>query len=205
MFEPQIARFRDHWRCITRDQRGHGRTASDSIAAFNDDDLAGLMTHLAIEHAVVAGMRQGAYVALRLALAHPQRLRGLILLNTQALPEADAAIHGYEKFRAIWRQGALPHRIADNLARIILGEGAPQAQAWKAKWSLWKPHNLTASFQALMERHDISSRLWMMRVPALVIHRGQTPRSPSSGAWTCSAIWPGRAWLGLREPDMRAT
>jgi len=174
MFEPQVECFREQWRCITWDQRGHGRTAGDGIAAFSyydsADDLAALMNHLAIEHAVFAGMSQGGYVALRLALTHPRLVRGLVLLNTQALPEDDAAIPSHKKMLAIWTQGGLPERMADNIARIILGEGAPQAQSWKAKWHLWRPHNLIASFQALMERDDISGRLGAIQVPALVIH-----------------------------------
>ena len=174
MFEPQVACFRDRWRCITWDQRGHGRTAGDTIAAFSyydsAEDLAALMKHLAIEHAVFAGMSQGGYVALRLALEHPQLVRGLILINTQALPEDHAVIPSHKKMLAIWTQGGLPERMADNIARIILGEGALQAQSWKAKWHQWRPHNLIASFQALMERDDISGRLEAIRIPALVIH-----------------------------------
>ncbi|MDE2252953.1 MAG: alpha/beta hydrolase [Betaproteobacteria bacterium] len=174
MFEPQVKCFRDEWRCITWDQRGHGRTAGEGIAAlsYDDsaDDLAALMNHLAIEHAVVAGMSQGGHVALRLALTHPRLVRGLVLLNTQALPENDAAIPIHKEMLAIWTQDSLPETMAGSIACIILGEGAPQAQSWKAKWHLWRSPNLIASFQALMDRDDISGCLGSIQVPALVIH-----------------------------------
>ncbi len=173
MFEPQVKYFRDRWRCITWDQRGHGRTAADTIAAFSyydlAEDLAALMNHLAIKHAMSAGMSQGGHVALRLALAHPQLVRALILLNTQALPEDHGVITGHKKMLAIWTQGGLPEKMADNIACIILGEGAPQAQSWKAKWHQWR-HNLIVSLQALMVRDHISGRMGAVRIPALVIH-----------------------------------
>ena len=67
------------------------------------DDCLGLMDHLGIDRAVVGGMSQGGFVSLRVALAAPDRVRGLILLDTQAGtedPEVIPALPG-----ACWTSG----------------------------------------------------------------------------------------------------
>ena len=174
MFDPQVEYFRQHYRCVCWDERGHGQTATDSIAPFSyydsANDLAALMQHLGIKRAVFAGMSQGGYLSLRLALTHPELVRGLILIDTQAQQEDPSKTPGYKQMIDIWTAQGLPDAIADTIADIILGAGAPQAAAWKAKWRTWTPHNLLASFQALVNRDDISAKLADIRIPALVIH-----------------------------------
>ena len=74
------------WRIIAMDCRGHGKTEANlnpariSFAQFAED-LAALLDSLNIERAVVGGISMGAGVALAFALAHPERLNGLILVR----------------------------------------------------------------------------------------------------------------------------
>ena len=88
MFTPQVGALRGRWRCIAWDERGHGGTAGDTLAPFSyydsADDLAALLAHLGIERAVLAGMSQGGFLSLRCALTHPEIVRALVLIDTQA-------------------------------------------------------------------------------------------------------------------------
>jgi pimeloyl-ACP methyl ester carboxylesterase len=74
------------WRMIAMDCRGHGQTeakfgpARISFAQFAED-LAMLLDSLNIERAVVGGISMGAGVALAFALAHPERITGLVLVR----------------------------------------------------------------------------------------------------------------------------
>jgi pimeloyl-ACP methyl ester carboxylesterase len=74
------------WRTIAMDSRGHGQTEASleppriSFAQFADD-LAMLLDSLCIPRAVVGGISMGAGVALAFALAHPERVAGLILVR----------------------------------------------------------------------------------------------------------------------------
>lgn len=174
MFAPQVQHFKDRYRCITWDERAHGRTAADTIAAFSyydsANDLAALMRHLDIERAVFVGMSQGGYLSLRLALTHPDLVRALVLIDTQSQVEDPSKTPSYKQMIDVWSTQGLPDAIANTIAAIILGANAPQAAEWKAKWRDWKPHNLQASFETLTTRDDISARMADIRVPALVIH-----------------------------------
>ena len=83
-FGPQARALRERYRVVRFDARGHGRSGAPDDpreydpAAFVADvgrvlDIAGAPT------AVVGGLSMGAGIALRFALAHPERVRGLVL------------------------------------------------------------------------------------------------------------------------------
>lgn len=174
MFAPQLEALRDCYRCITWDERAHGRTAGDAIEAFSyydsADDLAALLEHLAIDQAVLAGMSQGGYLSLRCALTHPSIVRALILIDTQAQVEDAEKTAGYQPMIETWATQGLTDEIAETIATIILGAGWYGSDQWKDKWRDWLPQNLQAAFQALVSRDDISDRLANIAAPALVIH-----------------------------------
>jgi pimeloyl-ACP methyl ester carboxylesterase len=91
------------------------------------NDLAALLQNLGVERAVLVGMSQGGYLSLRAALAHPDLVQGLILIDTQAGTEnPDLVIHGdHDAAIGVDRGEALaaglPH------ARLVLIEGAGHA------------------------------------------------------------------------------
>jgi pimeloyl-ACP methyl ester carboxylesterase len=174
MFAPQVAALKDRYRCISWDERGHGRTAGDALAPFSyydsAEDLAALLEHLGVSRAVLAGMSQGGFLSLRCALRHPRLVRALILIDTQAGQEDPAKMPGYRQMMDIWSSQGLPDAIADTIEQIILGEGWAGAAEWKAKWRGWKAVNLLQSFHTLSERDDITAKLGQISVPALVIH-----------------------------------
>lgn len=83
-------------RVIVPDLRGFGRSASDrevdpaevepSMARLAGDVLA-LLDRLELERVVLAGCSMGGYTAMALLAAAPQRLAGLVLVDTR--PDAD--------------------------------------------------------------------------------------------------------------------
>ncbi len=82
MFEPQIEAFAGEHRLITWDQRGFGQTEFDSQPFTywdSADDCLALLDHLQLDRAVIGGMSQGGFVALRAALKAPEQVRALIL------------------------------------------------------------------------------------------------------------------------------
>jgi pimeloyl-ACP methyl ester carboxylesterase len=81
----QVPELSKHFRVITFDNRGAGRTSAPdrpySIAGMAED-VAALMGRLGIAKANVLGFSMGGYIAQSLALAFPDKVDRLILLST---------------------------------------------------------------------------------------------------------------------------
>lgn len=137
-WRPQARALASQVRSVIFDVRGHARSdAPTSPAAYRPscflDDFERVLrwaegrggADLSIEEAgparpaVVGGLSMGAGLALRFALAHPERVRGLVLA---AYPPAGAPTRG-----ASWAE-----RFADAIDREGL-EGAGSVYAWGAK------------------------------------------------------------------------
>jgi 3-oxoadipate enol-lactonase len=173
MFEPQVAALAPEYRVITWDERGFGGTKATGSFSYWDSasDIIGLLDHLGIDQAVLGGMSQGGFLSLRAALLAPQRVRALILIDSQAGLEDPAAAPAYEQMEQIWmEQGPLP--VQDVVASIILGPpGGPVDYApWFAKWAAADRNELRLAFRCLMERDDITGRLGEITCPTLILH-----------------------------------
>lgn len=173
MFAPQVALLAKHYRVITWDERGHGRTGDATLPfSYYDsaDDLAALLEHLGIKQAVLGGMSQGGYLSLRAALRHRSLVKALILIDTQAMPEDPATLPLYTQLIQNWVAHGLDDATAATIEHIILGTGYADAPAWKAKWKQVRPANLLQIFNTLVTRDDLTAKLGEVKVPALVIH-----------------------------------
>ena len=108
---------------------------------------------------------------MRCALTHPDIVRALVLIDTQARPRRDPTrLPLYHDLVQRWIDHGLPDDVADFVEATILGEGWPGAAAWRAKWKAMAPANLLACMETLGGRDDVTARLGEIRVPALVIH-----------------------------------
>jgi pimeloyl-ACP methyl ester carboxylesterase len=174
MFAPQLTAFRDRYRCIVWDERGHGKTATDTLPSFSyydsANDLSGLLSFLEIDSAILAGVSQGSFLGMRCALMHPERVRALVLIATQAGIDDQKTLAGYRALLEAWIAGKLPDEIATTIEHIIFGPDWPGASAWKEKWRAKTAPNLMSAFDALARRDDISDKIASIRVPTLVIH-----------------------------------
>jgi pimeloyl-ACP methyl ester carboxylesterase len=70
---------------VAYDARGHGRSAPAADGDYGygalGEDLAAVMDAAGLERAVLAGASMGAQTAVRFALAHPERVAGLVLIT----------------------------------------------------------------------------------------------------------------------------
>ena len=75
------------WHAVAFDQRGHGDSAKprgeeNYSLALLEQDVAGMVDHLGWDRFVLFGHSMGGMVAQVYAIAHPERLTGLILMGT---------------------------------------------------------------------------------------------------------------------------
>ena len=81
----QTAFFAHHYRVITVDQRGHGKSFKPAMG-YTIPNMAGdvhqLLTGLGISGAHLCGASMGGMVSLQVALAYPELVRSLVLVDS---------------------------------------------------------------------------------------------------------------------------
>lgn len=80
---PLVEPLTDRFRVVTPDLRGSGRSRFPGSLTFDRlaDDIARLLDHLTVEKALVGGVSTGSGAAVRFALRHPGRTRGLMVVK----------------------------------------------------------------------------------------------------------------------------
>jgi pimeloyl-ACP methyl ester carboxylesterase len=172
MFDAQVDAFSDRCRIVTWDERGFGATVHDGEPFSYWDsaaDLLALMDHLGIDHAILAGMSQGGFLSLRAALLAPDRVTGLILIDTQAGVDDAETLAAYEGMVDIWMAAGPVPDLANAIAQIIIADPSHH-EVWIAKWQTLPREGLSDAAGALLHRDDITDRLGEITCPSLVIH-----------------------------------
>lgn len=188
LFDPQVADLASHYRCIRWDARGFGKTEWDG-KPFNlydtVKDCFGLMDFLKVDSAILVGMSQGGYSALRAALTSPKRVKALVLMSTQSESDSEPLKDGYREMRDVWKNVGPVPPLLEGLATAIIGP--KQGPGIEAHWNEWLPKWQTLSGDAiyhamnnLLERDDITHRLHEITCPALVTHGADDSAIPTS-------------------------
>jgi len=91
MWRGQLDTLSDRWRCVAYDRRGFGATHTRPEPYTRVGDLVAVLDALRIERAVLVGCSQGGRTAIDAALAHPDRVRALVLVASAVTgaPEVD--------------------------------------------------------------------------------------------------------------------
>ena len=172
MFAPQIAALAPEFRVIAWDERGFGETEFDGEPFTYWDsaaDCLGLLDHLGIDRAVLGGMSQGGFLSLRASLSAPERVRALVLIDTQAGVEDPARLPAYRQMQETWLQVGPVDELAETIANLIIGDPVLN-EVWIAKWRGLPLESMRAPGDCLFDRDDISERLGEISCPAIVLH-----------------------------------
>ena len=87
MWAGQVDAFKDRYRVITWDMRGHGESDSpEDQAEYSEaksvEDMGAILDACNVESAVIGGLSLGGYMSLAFNVAHPARVRALMLFDT---------------------------------------------------------------------------------------------------------------------------
>jgi pimeloyl-ACP methyl ester carboxylesterase len=172
MFEPQVQALAGEFRVITWDERGFGETEYDHEPFTYWDsarDCLGLLEHLGIQRAVLGGMSQGGFLSLRAALLAPERVRALVLIDTQSGVEDPERLPGYRQMQQTWLQAGPIDQLTQTVANLIIGEPRLN-EVWIAKWRELDKQTLGPPGDCLFDRDDITDRVGEITCPAIVFH-----------------------------------
>lgn len=176
MWHEQVPAFAETYRVLNLDFRGHGGSSevTQSFSLYDAvSDVVAVLDEVGIERAVWCGLSVGGMVALRAALTCPERVEGLILMDTDA-----GAEHLYRKLRnSAMGLGARFLGIGPflpSIARLMFGattrrQNPALVREWKGEFSRVHLPSILLSLKALMQRDSVLDRLSQIGVPALVL------------------------------------
>jgi pimeloyl-ACP methyl ester carboxylesterase len=175
MFDPQVAALRDRYRLIRPDLRGHGASehrAEDYTQWDLMEDHVALLDSLGIDRAMWGGVSQGGFQSLRAALRHPDRVAGLILIDTQAGSEDENRAPMYEAFAEVVATQGWNQHILENSCISMFGTSASEdlKRHWMDRWAAQETFDARQDLWAVTRREDITDRLGEIEHPAIVIH-----------------------------------
>lgn len=194
MWAPQIAALTPHYRVIALDLWGHGDSGKLPESTTSLDDIArqaqALLDHLDIDRVTLVGLSVGGMWGARLALSAPQRLNGLVLMDTYVGVEPEPTRQYYfSLFKQIEDSGTISEQLLDIVVPIFFRPGIdPQSalyQDFRAKLKGYSPERLRESIVPMgritFGRDDLLPRLAELDAAATLVLCGDQdkPRPPS--------------------------
>lgn len=170
MWEPQITGLGSGTTVVAPDFPGFGGEASDFPPTIDGaaDAAADALTRAGIDRAVVCGLSMGGYVAMAFWRRHRDRVLGLVLANTRADADAEAA---RERRRALAaRLRAEGNVLASEPPPLLSAAASGDLQARvKAIIGRQPAEAIARASEAMAERPDSTEDLRGVTVPVLVI------------------------------------
>ena len=108
MWDPTVAAFKERYRILNYDMRGHGQSAAPKGPYTLDmlaDDALGLMQELKIERCKFIGLSIGGMIGQHLALKEPKRFERMVLADTGHMQPAEAIKQWEDRIRIAQMQG----------------------------------------------------------------------------------------------------
>lgn len=176
MWDPQIEALAGRHRVIAIDAPGHGESAGVDVGIDfwrYAEMVAGVCDQLGIGRAVWGGQSMGGFTSLRAALAMPDRISRLVLIDTQAHAEDRDKLAQYEALLQVGLDSGFNEDLAQIIMVILFSEryaATPESGIWRKKMADADVHAAHAMIRAVFDRDDIHDRVSEIPHPSLVIH-----------------------------------
>ena len=177
MWREQIDTLSKTHRVIAPDLRGFGKSAAtsgvNSMPQFADD-LADLLERVDVTETVVfCGLSMGGYIAWQFAHHYPEKLRGLILCDTKATADAEAAVETrHQVAEKVLAEGSefLSKSMPSKIFSAHTRKHQPELVEFvKQMIRDASPQGIAGASWGMALRPDMTALLPTLAVPALVI------------------------------------
>ncbi len=176
IWAPQVRALSASCRTIVYDVRGHGQSdIGDGQYTIEShvDDLVGLLDHLGVTRAAVAGLSMGGYITLRALERNPERFLAAILCDTRS--EADTnetKLRRAAGIAAVKRNGSAAY--ADDFVSSVFSPATFRAhpeivETIRRIIARTPPLSIAGTLLALASRTDTTGSLSSVRVPTLIL------------------------------------
>ena len=178
MWAEQIRTLSESHRVIAPDLRGHGDSpAPDAVYTMEAmaDDVVELLDGLGVvEPVVVGGLSMGGYVALAMALNHPSRLRGLMLIDTRAAADSPEAAKGREETARAVLDAGHPRAVVEAMIPKLFGKSTlkdhpERVDPMRAEMEKTSASGVAGALRGMAIRPDRRGDLARITVPTLVV------------------------------------
>lgn len=200
MFEHQLAIRRV--RHVMPDLPGFGQSRAN-VGEMSMDDYArvviDLLDHRGLDTAVLAGFSMGGYICFAAARLAPERLRGLILIDTRETADTEEAKKGrLESIEKVRKEGVAP--IVESMLPKMLTSAAPQEMRDRIREIMMSssPEGVISALKAMASRPDSSSLLARIPVPTLIVVGEEDSITPPSDAERMAAAIRGSRLVRIR-------
>jgi len=189
MFAPQARALADEYRVVTYDMRARtDRWQGPYDLADLVEDCRTVVDAVGLDSCVLAGMSMGGFVAVRAALAYPERLDGLVLIDSMAEAYTEAEREEYADLaEGVRGADRVPVAVAEMSADLMFSERAHEEQPdlvqhWTDRWHTYPGDAVAAEIESWRTEPGVLDELDAVDLPTLAIHGEQDQSIPPERA-----------------------
>ncbi len=176
IYDAQVRALSRQYRVLTPDLRGFCKSPLGSTPITMDtyaDDIAAMLDALEIESTVLGGLSMGGYIAFAFWRRYPERVRGLVLMNTRASADTpEARANRFRTIEQVQAEGPTPliEGMIPKLLSPVTLRGKPHVvRKLRDIMSGATVEGIVAALRAMAERPDSHPTLETITVPTLII------------------------------------
>ncbi|WP_425247200.1 alpha/beta fold hydrolase [Streptomyces sp. NEAU-NA10] len=168
-WDHQVAHFAERRRVVRLDLRGHGESGGAGVKTIDElaKDVLALLDHLKIERCVLVGHSMGGMISQTIALAHPERVERMVLVNSIGRMTYN---RGRGLLMAVSTLVPFKLFVATNIQRAFApGYPRDEIRAY-VKSSADTPREVVMTLYGAMRAFDVLDRVGEIHTPTLMIH-----------------------------------